>query len=117
MEIIKQLKKYSTKEKSEKNKWFFKIGKGEYGEHDKFLGISVPEVRIVAKQFADLDYKKLQKLIYSNYNEERLCALIILVNRYKKKSTTEQERKKIYKFFIKNLKQINNWNLVDVSTP
>ncbi len=112
-----QLKKYASKKQKETNECFFKTGEGEYSEYDKFLGVCVPDIRTVAKKFTDLDFHDLQKNIDSPYNEVRLCVLIILVNRYKKKSTTKEEKERIYKFFIKNLKYINNWNLVDISIP
>ncbi len=115
--LKEELKKYVSLERKKANKRFFKIGEGEYGEGDRFLGISNPDTRKVAEKFADLNYIELQKIISSKFNEERLCALIILVNRYKKKRTGEAEKKKIFKFFLKNLKNVNNWNLVDIATP
>ena len=115
--LKEELKKYASLERKKANKRFFKTGKGEYGEGDRFLGISNPDIRKVAEKFADLNYIELQKIISSKFNEERLCALIILVNRYKKKRTGEAEKKKIFKFLLKNLKNVNNWNLVDITAP
>ena len=89
---------------------FFKTGAGDYGEHDRFMGVSVPHIRKIAKQFAHLSLDELQILIESPFNEERLLALIILVNCYQK--TKDQA---LYTFYIKNLKHVNNWNLVDAS--
>lgn len=116
-ELRKELRKYADIERKKTNEWFFKTGKGEYGEHDKFLGISNPDVRGVAKKFSDLSFVELEKLIHSPFNEERFCALVILVNRYSKGRTKVEEKKRIYQFFLKNLKQVNNWNLVDTSAP
>lgn len=89
---------------------FFKTGKGEYSEHDQFIGIRVPQLRKIAKDFKNLSLNELQILILSPFNEERLLALIILENQYN--STNEVE---IYNFYIKNIVQVNNWNLVDQS--
>ncbi len=89
---------------------FFKTGKEEYSEHDQFIGIRVPQLRKIAKDFKNLSLNELQILILSPFNEERILALIILENQYN--STNEVE---IYNFYIKNIVQVNNWNLVDQS--
>jgi len=92
---------------------FFKTGKGQYGEGDIFLGLTVPQQRKIALNFLDLSYSDLQKFLNSKYHEFRLIALLILVKRFTKAS--EIERKKIVDFYLKNLKNINNWDLVDLS--
>lgn len=115
--IKKDLRQYATTDRKKTNEWFFKTGKGEYGEHDKFLGISNPNVRRVAKKYCDENIIQLQQLVESQYNEERLCSLIILVERFRRKKTSEQEKKEIYNFYVKNLYYVNNWNLVDLSAP
>lgn len=117
IQLKKDLRQYATKERKKTNEWFFKTGKGEYGEHDQFLGISNPDVRRVAKKYRDEDIAQLQQLIESEYNEDRLCSLIILVERFRRNKKSEQERKEIYDFYVKNLNHINNWNLVDLSAP
>ncbi|MFC1721228.1 DNA alkylation repair protein [Patescibacteria group bacterium] len=114
-ELKKELKKYASTERKKTNEWFFKTGKGEYGEHDMFLGITTPDMRKIAKSFTDISLLELSKVLSSKYNEERETALIILTNKYKKGGATEQ--KKVYDFYMQNLKHINNWNLVDVSAP
>ena len=78
------LKKYASAERKETNEWFFKTGKGEYGEGDVFIGVRVPDIRKVAKQFLDVDLKTLKKVLYSKIHEERLLAILILVEQYKK---------------------------------
>lgn len=92
---------------------FFKTNKGDYGEGDKFLGIPVPQIRLVAKKYGDLQLPEVQELIKSQWHEERLLALIILVNRFKKADSLKQ--KQIYRFYLENTKYINNWDLVDTS--
>lgn len=88
---------------------FFKTGKGEYGEHDRFLGITNPEVRSIAKQLDPLPMDQLHILVTSAFNEERFLALLMLEN-----VKDEQLR---YNFYMDHISHINNWNLVDLSAP
>lgn len=92
---------------------FFKTGVGEYGEGDQFLGIRVPDIREVARHYRQLSIKHTEKLLSSNYHEERLCALIILVNKVKK--TDPEKHRKIYELYLDNTSHINNWDLIDTS--
>ncbi|MEA3323002.1 MAG: DNA alkylation repair protein [Patescibacteria group bacterium] len=117
IKIKKDLRQYATVKRKKTNEWFFKTGKGEYGEHDRFLGIANPDVRKVAKKYCDENIVQLQQLIESKYNEERLCALVILVERFRHKKIAEQEKREVYDFYVQNLKYVNNWNLVDLSAP
>ena len=94
---------------------FFKTGKGEYGEGDVFIGIKVPVLRKIAKDFRDLSFEDLRQLIKSKIHEERLVSLFIFVDQYKK--ADEKFKEKIYSFYLKNLKYVNNWDLVDLSAP
>ncbi len=95
--------------------WFFKTGKGEYGEGDKFVGIKVPIQRKLAKDFEELNFKDLSSLLSSKIHEERLIALLILVEKYAKGNGLIKD--KVYKFYLKKRKAINNWDLVDLSAP
>jgi len=92
---------------------FFKTGAGHYAEHDKFIGVNVPTLRKIAKEFSCLTLKEIKILLSSSINQERLLALFILIDLYKKSDTKTKET--IYKFYMKNLKYVNNWNLVDAS--
>jgi 3-methyladenine DNA glycosylase AlkD len=94
---------------------FFKTGKGEYGEGDKFVGIKVPVLRSIAKEFRTLEFEDINELIKSPIHEERMISLFILVHKYTK--AEEEEREKIFRFYLKNTKTINNWDLVDLSAP
>ena len=114
-DVIKELKKYSNKKKSLVLMRFFKTGKGEYGEGDKFMGVIVPEQRKIAKKYQDLNFSEIKKLLSNPFHEVRLTGLFILVYKYEKGDKTE--RKKIYNFYIKNIKAVNNWDLVDATTP
>lgn len=109
------LKKLSNLSQAKILSRFFKTWKGEYGEWDKFLGIKVPDQRQIAKRYTDLNFKDLQLLLNSDIHEHRLVALLILVQKYSKLDSKLQE--KIFKFYIKNSKRVNNRDLVDLSAP
>ena len=94
---------------------FFKTEKGDYAEHDQFIGVNVPTLRVIAKEFAKLPLSEIQLLLESPINEYRLLALIILVNQYQKGD--EKEKLNIFQFYLHNLNYVNNWNLVDTSAP
>ncbi len=95
----------------EKRNRFFKTAIGQYAEHDKFLGITVPSLRKIAKNYADLKLGDIQEFLCSSFNEERLFALILLSDKYQRSYSKEQ----IYQFYLNNLQYVNNWNLVDSS--
>lgn len=94
---------------------FFKTGKGEYGEGDIFLGIKVPVQRKIAKKYSGIGLHKLQELIKSAIHEHRLISLIILTEKYN--NADEEEKGNIFNFYLKNTRNINNWDLVDLSAP
>ena len=111
----RQLRKYADKEKAKVLLRFFKIGPGEYAEGDIFLGVMVPFIRKVLKEFGGLPLSDLIKLLRSKIHEERLLALLILVHQFNKADVKTKE--KIYKAYLANTKFINNWDLVDLSAP
>ena len=96
-------------------KRYFKTGKGEYGEGDVFIGITMPQVRQVVRQFRDLPLSDISELLHSPVHEKRMCALLILVSSFERGD--ESLRRKIYRFYLANTKYINNWDLVDLSAP
>ena len=112
-EISKILRSLGNREIAEHSQRFFKTGKGQYGEGDQFLGIRVPVLREQAKKFKDAPLADIQVLLGSVYHEERLCALLLLVQKFYK--ADERERKILYDFYLKNSRHINNWDLVDLS--
>jgi len=114
-ELRKRIKSYASAEVAKTHSWFFKTGRGEYGEGDKFAGLKVPVQKKIAKEFKTLAYSELKELLASKIHEERLIALLILVHNYSK--SDEKEKEKIFKFYISNRKGINNWDLVDLSAP
>ncbi|MBR9677037.1 DNA alkylation repair protein [Candidatus Woesearchaeota archaeon] len=113
--LKKDLVKASSKEKAIVLQRFFKTGPGQYGEGDVFLGVVVPDQRKIAQQYVSLSFNNIQELLNSKFHEHRLTGLLILTYQYEK--ATEKEQKQIYEFYLKNTKAINNWDLVDVTTP
>lgn len=114
--IIKEIKSKANPEKAKILMRFFKTGKGEYGEGDKFLGITVPESRKIAKKYSDIPLEEVGKLLKDPHHEIRLVALLILVHKYQSSARKDlAERKKIVDFYLKNTRYINNWDLVDLS--
>lgn len=118
MSLVKDLHALARKGRASDLAHFFKTAPGEYGEGDIFIGVVVPDTRLVAKKYIDLPFAELEKIISSPIHEERLCGLIILTLRYKR-DKDEQSRKKIFTFYMKMLRagHVNNWDLVDVSAP
>jgi 3-methyladenine DNA glycosylase AlkD len=114
-ELKKELKEVADKEQAVNLQRFFKTGKGEYGEGDIFYGIKVPVQRTIAKKHRDISLPELQELLNSPIHEERLVSLFILVDQYTEGDDKTKEN--IYKFYLKNTKKINNWDLVDLSAP
>ena len=115
---LNDLKGYGRKGRVGDLSRFFKTASGQYGEGDLFLGGTVPQTRAVAKKFKDLDFEELTKLFNSPFHEARLCASIIL-NLQFKAAKTPQQRKKIFDFYLKQVRaeRVNNWDIVDVSAP
>lgn len=92
---------------------FFKTGPGEYGEGDKFLGITVPALRKIARGARDLSLDDLLKLLHSTWHEERLLALMVMVEQHARGA--ERDRAALHRAYLANTKRINNWDLVDAS--
>ena len=111
--ITNRLQALSDAEKREIFPRFFKAGKGEYGEGDRFLGVTVPNIRAIAKLHKDISIEEIRELIRSEWHEVRLCALIIMVEKSKKKD--EALRKELFNLYLSQTKRINNWDLVDLS--
>ena len=111
--ITSELQALSNAEKREIFPRFFKAGKGEYGEGDRFLGVTVPNIRAIAKLHKDISIEEIRELIQSEWHEVRLCALIIMVEKSKKKD--EALRKELFNLYLSQTKRINNWDLVDLS--
>ena len=115
---LADLKAFTKKGRISDLAGFYKTGPGEYAEGDLFLGGTVPQTRSVAKKYQNLDLKEVEKLFTSPFHEARLCAAIIL-NHQLSKARTPQERKRIFDFYLKQVRaeRVNNWDIVDVSAP
>ncbi len=111
--LQRQLRNLANTAVAEQSLRFFKTGKGEYGEGDKFLGVRVPTIRAIAKEHKDLPIADILHVLTSPYHEERLLALILLVNRFEKSG--QEDRRSIYKLYLENTAYINGWDLVDSS--
>ena len=109
--IIRELRVHSDDEKKTVFPRFFKTGKGEYGEGDRFLGVIVPNIRKVAKNHKDSPYILIEMLLESEWHECRLCALLMLIEKYRKAP------EEAVQFYLTHTKGINNWDLVDLSAP
>jgi len=114
-QIKKDLAQLGDPERAKNSRWFFKTGKGQYGEGDVFLGIPVPEQRKVAKKYFLLSLDDVQELLNSKIHEYRFTALVILISKYRK--AEESLKEEIFNFILKNTQNINNWDLVDLSAP
>jgi 3-methyladenine DNA glycosylase AlkD len=113
--LKKDLERLGNPEKAKALSRFFKTGPGEYGEGSVFLGIMVPEQRKVAKRYSGMDLPEIRELLTSRIHEQRLVSVFILVSKYQK--ATPEGKKDIYDFYLKNTKNFNNWDLVDMSAP
>jgi 3-methyladenine DNA glycosylase AlkD len=115
---LEELKSYAKTSRVSDLARFYRTGPGEYAEGDLFLGGTVPQTRSVAKNFKNLTFEELDKLFQSPFHEARLCAAIILNLQFKAVKTS-QERKRIFDFYLKQVRaeRVNNWDIVDVSAP
>ena len=111
--VKKRLRALADKEKARQLQRFFKTGPGEYGEGDIFLGIRVPDLRKLAKEYPSMPLKETRSLLKSPIHDERLVALLILIFQYQKGD--QDFRKRIYTLYLKHTRFINNWDLVDLS--
>ena len=117
-QAIADLKALASVGKAAELQRFFKTGPGDYAEGDLFIGVVVPQTRKVAARYKDLPLNEIAKLPDSDIHEIRLCGLIILTNQFKR-SRDVNDKKRLFNFYIRELKagNINNWDLVDVTAP
>ncbi|MGV3710269.1 MAG: DNA alkylation repair protein [Gemmatimonas sp.] len=112
-EIRRALRKASNKDDAKFLQRFFRTGKGEYGEGDRFLGIRVPATRALVKQFKEATLGDAVELLQSEWHEERLFALLLMVRLYQRGD--DAMKRIVYQSYIANTQRINNWDLVDAS--
>jgi 3-methyladenine DNA glycosylase AlkD len=92
---------------------FFRTGPGEYGEGDRLLGLTVPEVRGIARQFCALTITDAERALRSPWHEERLFALLVLMRHYARGTADDRER--VFRLYVRRRRYVNNWDLVDLS--
>ncbi len=112
-DIKTKLRSLSNEQIAEHSKRFFKTGRGEYGEGDRFLGIRVPVLRKLVRIFRGVPLEVIAELLMSPYHEERLLALLMLVDMAARGDEAVQEE--IYRLYLHNIRFVNNWDLVDCS--
>lgn len=112
-DVGRALRRCASREKAAILSRFFKTGPGEYGAGDKFLGVVVPNQRRVAREFRDLPLTEIARLLDSPWHEERLTALLVLVDQHSRAESKTQ--KKLHRFYLARASSINNWDLVDLT--
>ena len=112
-EVIAQHKSFANLERKKTNQRFFKTGPGQYSEHEQFIGVRVPQIRLIAKQyFKQIDFSEIDQLIINPIHEVRFCALIILMNQYQ-----ENNQETVFNYYLDHISSVNNWDLVDTTVP
>ena len=111
--IERRLRALGDRDRAEHHKRFFRTGPGQYGEGDRFLGVTVPGIRAVARELKDVGIDTLAGLLQSPWHEARLLALVLLVRAYKRGDAAAREA--VYRLYLANTHRINSWDLVDVS--
>lgn len=115
--VKRDLKTYAHPDKAKVLSKFFKTGLGQYGAGDKFLGVKVPEQRLVVKKYGTLPLEQIEILLDSAWHEERLTGALILVYQFSKNKANPQRQKEIFDFYLGHRQSINNWDLVDLTAP
>ncbi|HKP38779.1 MAG TPA: DNA alkylation repair protein [Pyrinomonadaceae bacterium] len=113
-QFIKKLKAVSSADEAKKSLRYFKTGKGEYGEGDKFIGARMGQVFALAKEFIEMPVSELENLLDSPIHEARAGALSIMAQQAKRRKTTEARRKELFDLYIRRHDRVNNWDLVDL---
>ena len=111
--LRREIRALGSPERAKHSLRFFRTGPGEYGEGDKFFGLTVPEMRAIAKRYRDLDHEEVIALLQSEWHEDRVVALLLLVDGYKRGD--DARRLRIHRAYLANTRRINNWDLVDMS--
>lgn len=114
-QLIKDIKTLASEERALASKRFFKTDFGQYGYGDEFIGISMPDLRKVCRQYNSISLDECEYLVNSKIHEFRMAGLVILVNKFTKED--EATKKNIYNLYIRQLGagNINNWDLIDVT--
>lgn len=113
--LRREIRKHANPQRADVNRRYFKTGRGEYGEGDRFVGLSAPIARRLAREFEGLSLADLSALLRSRWHEERVIALLILVRRYAR--APDAERARLHRFYLRHLSRVDSWDLVDCSAP
>ena len=116
--VLAELTELADPTRAEHSARFFKTGPGQYGEGDVFMGLTVPNVRAVARRYRDLPRADVDDLLNSPLHEVRLCGVVILTEQFKRLKTTPA-RIDAFDYYVGAVQAgcINNWDLIDVSAP
>lgn len=117
-QVVKEIQALSNRGRAHDLQKFFQTAPGQYGEGDIFLGLTVPQVRTVAKEYKAISLDEIDVLVRSKFHEVRLCGLVILTLQYKA-AKERKTKKKLFDLYMKAMTDgyINNWDLVDVTAP
>ena len=117
-QVVKEIQALSNRGRAHDLQKFFQTAPGQYGEGDVFLGLTVPQVRTVAKEYKAISLNEIDLLIRSKFHEVRLCGLVILTLQYKA-AKERKTKKKLFDLYMEAMTDgyINNWDLVDVTAP
>ena len=117
-QVVKEIQALSNRGRAHDLQKFFQTAPGQYGEGDIFLGLTVPQVRTVAKEYKAISLDEIDVLVRSKFHEVRLCGLVILTLQYKA-AKERKTKKKLFDLYLKAMTDgyINNWDLVDVTAP
>lgn len=114
-DLTRELGRTADPKRARASAWFFKTGKGQYGEGDRFAGITVPVLRKIVSRYSGLSFKEIEQLLASPIHEYRLAGFEILVAQYE--AGDEARRCQIFDFYLRHTRSANNWDLVDASAP
>jgi 3-methyladenine DNA glycosylase AlkD len=113
-QFVKKLKTYASPEEIEKTQRYFKSGKGEYGEGDKFIGVRMGQLFALAKEFIEMPPDEIEKLLENPIHEVRAGGLSIMGQQSRRKKTPDSRRKELFDLYLRRHDRVNNWDLVDL---
>jgi 3-methyladenine DNA glycosylase AlkD len=114
-EILQALEQYARPNDAADVGKFFKSYEGGYSQHDQFLAIKVPCIRVVSRQYANLSLKDIEEVLESPFHEMRLLAVIVMANQAIAKKTTSEQKTALFNLYLRRTDRINNWDIVDTS--
>jgi 3-methyladenine DNA glycosylase AlkD len=115
--FVEELETHRSSSERKKYRRYFKLGEGEYGEGDVFIGVRMGQVFALAKEFIEMPPEEIEKLLKSEVHEARAGALSIMDKQGRSNKTSEGRRKELFDLYLRRTDKINNWDLVDLGTP